>query len=259
MEKKKEMNVYVYVLILTSVTALILSVLYTSLNPMFVANKASAKRKAILKCIPAKMDLGDDKKVNAAYAKIEMVAVSPAGEVYDTTKLEAINEMVANGAKKYNNLEELDLANEEKKDEKDRVYPVYKYSGEKTYYVVAIRGNGLWDKIWGYIALEEDLNTIAGVFFDHKNETPGLGAEIKDSEAFKKQFIGKKIYDKKEEVQLAVIKREPLKGDEHNVKGISGATITCDGVTNMFQKGMKYYDTYFEEIKPQSKVSDASL
>ena len=250
-QKKKEMNVYVYVFLLTTVTALILSLLYVSLNPMFKANKAAAKRKAILKCIPAKLTLETDAQVNEAYeGSIEMLAISPSGKIYKATKedLAAINSMASNGAKTYSNLEQLDLANEEKKAEKDRVYPVYKYTGDKTYYVVAIRGNGLWDKIWGYIALEQDLNTIAGVFFDHKNETPGLGAEIKDNDDFKAQFVGKEIYEG-EQVALAVIKRQPPKGDDHRVKGISGATITCDGVTAMFNNGMKYYEAYFESVK----------
>lgn len=248
---KKEMNVYLYVFILTTVTALILSLLYVVLNPMFVDNKAAAKRKAILKCIPVDLAISTDKEVNEAYeGKIEMIAISPSGKVYTSSDedLEKINAMASGGAKTYANLEQLDLANEEKKPAKDRVYPVYKYKGDETYYVVAIRGNGLWDKIWGYIALEKDLNTIAGVFFDHKNETPGLGAEIKDSEQFKAQFIGKEIYEG-EQVALAVIKREPPKGDDHRVKGISGATITCDGVTQMFNNGMEHYEAYFEQVK----------
>lgn len=246
MGEKKEMNVYLYVIMITSVTALILSVLYTSLNPTFEANKAEAKKAAILSCIPdSTLDLTKPEQVAAAYEDVKMYAVNIAGDVYNDTEedLAKINDLAKNGAKVYKTLAELELANEEKKDEKDRVYPVYERNGT---YVVAIRGNGLWDKIWGYIALEKDLNTIAGVYFDHKNETPGLGAEIKDNSGFKKQFIGKKIFEG-ENVALTVLKR-PKKG-EHYVTGISGATITCDGVTAMFDKGMSKYETYFEGLK----------
>ena len=154
--------------------------------------------------------------------------------------------MVSGGAKTYKHLAELDLGNEAKKEPKNRLYPVYEYEGPKgTIYVVAIRGNGLWDKIWGYIALEADLNTIAGVYFDHKAETPGLGAEIKDSDAFKSQFIGRKIFDGPR-VALTVLKR--TKEGPHFVTGISGATITSDGVTKMFVSGMGHYEAYFASL-----------
>ena len=155
--------------------------------------------------------------------------------------------MATGGAKSYKNLAELELANEEKKDAKDRVYPVYKYESETSkYFIVALRGNGLWDKIWAYVALKEDLNTIAGIYFDHKAETPGLGAEIKDSDKFKAQFIGKKVFDGSN-VAFTVLKRSK-KGD-YFVKGIAGATITSDGVTKMFASGMGYYKSYFDAMK----------
>jgi Na+-transporting NADH:ubiquinone oxidoreductase subunit C len=247
MGEKKEMNVYLYVIMITSVTALVLSLLYTSLNPIFEANKAEAKKAAILSCIPdSTLDLTNKEQVATAYADVKMYAVTIDGRIFSDSEedLAKINAAAGStGAKKYKALAELELANEEKKAEKDRVYPVYERNGT---YVVAIRGNGLWDKIWGYIALEKDLNTIAGVYFDHKNETPGLGAEIKDNSAFKKQFIGKKIFEGTN-VALTVLKR--FKKGEHYVTGISGATITCDGVTGMFAKGMSKYETYFEGLK----------
>lgn len=249
-EKKEEskLGVYLYVLAMTTVTALILSVLYTVLNPMFEANKAEAKRKAILSCIPDEtIDLNVPSSVEAAYEKVNLYAVTSEGEKFTKEDLEKINSITEGGAKKYNNLAEIDLANEEKRPLGKRLYPIYEYqTSSKKYYVVAIRGNGLWDKIWAYIALEEDLNTIAGVYFDHKNETPGLGAEIKDSEAFKQQFIGKKIFGG-DNVALTVLKR-PKEG-EHYVTGISGATITCDGVTAMFETGMSQYETHFETLQ----------
>lgn len=250
MEEKKQMNVYLYVILLTSVAALILSLLYTSFNPRFVANKAAAKRKAILSCIPLELDLTNDASINTLYEKVEMIAINSNG---DTMTLDNVNASAEGGAKPYRTLEELDLANEEKKSENNRAYPVYKYSDtDKAYYVVAIRGDGLWDKIWAYIALESDLNTIAGVYFDHKAETPGLGAEIKDSDDFKQQFIGKKVFSMNS-VAVAVIKMAPPAGDPHLVKGISGATITSDGVTDMFVDGMVNYDTYFEFLRSQKK------
>jgi Na+-transporting NADH:ubiquinone oxidoreductase subunit C len=251
MEEKKEMNVYLYVIIITSITALILSLLYTSLNPIFEDNKREAKKKSILSCIPdPSMDLTTKESVNVSYEKVKMIAITAEGKVYegDSLGLKAINLMATGGAKKYKELAELELANEEKKDKANRLYPVYEYSGsEGKVYVVAIRGNGLWDKIWAYVALKDDLNTIAGIYFDHRGETPGLGAEIKDSEAFKAQFLGRKIFDESNNVALTVLKRK--KEGIHFVTGISGATITSDGVTNMFVSGMAYYEKYFATLK----------
>ena len=249
MEEKKEMNVYLYVFMLTAVTAFILSLLFTNLNPVFVANKAEAKKKAILSCVPDSLDLSSKEKISEAYQQITMYAVSAEGNAYqgDSISLQTINAMAIGGAKPYKNLAELELANEEKKEAADRVYPVYKYeSSTSKYYIVAIRGNGLWDKIWAYVALEADLNTIAGIYFDHKAETPGLGAEIKDSKAFKQQFIGKKVFDGSK-VAFTVLKR--IKKGDYFVKGIAGATITSDGVTDMFASGMDYYKSHFSALK----------
>lgn len=246
-KQNSQMGVYLYVIAITSITALILSGLYISLNPMFERNKAEAKKAAILSCIPDDIDTEDAASVEAAFEKINLYAVTAEGSIFTKEDLQKINEGAVGGVKKYGNMAEIDLANEEKRAEDARLYPVYEYkNGDKEYYVVAIRGNGLWDKIWAYIALEKDLNTIAGVYFDHKNETPGLGAEIKDSEAFKAQFIGKKIFEG-EQVALTVLKR--AKKGEHYVTGISGATITSDGVTKMFKSGMAKYETHFDDLK----------
>jgi Na+-transporting NADH:ubiquinone oxidoreductase subunit C len=73
-------------------------------------------------------------------------------------------------------------------------------------YILPVRGNGLWDEIWGFITLEADGNTIKGVAFDHKGETPGLGAEIKDNKNWKEQFVGTKLFEGDEFVGVDVVK-----------------------------------------------------
>jgi len=245
-------NIYLYVLKMTLVMAGVLAVLSNSLDPITKQNRADAKKKAILSCIPDSIDLNDLANVKAVYDNgVTMLAVAADGTVYNDSKesLDAINALAENGAKEYKTLAELNLANEEKKSEKNRVYPVYKYKkGDSYTYVVAIRGNGLWDKIWAYIALESDLNTIAGVFFDHKGETPGLGAEIKDSEAFKTTFKGKKVFNAASAVAVNVVKKG-VKNEDYDVNGIAGATVTCDGVTDMFKSGMAFYSAYFAKEK----------
>ena len=142
---------------------------------------------------------------------------------------------------------DIDMAQERKKPLAERMYPVYEVNFDnKSYYIFSVRGSGLWDAIWGNIALEGDMNTVAGVSFDHAGETPGLGAEIKDNAKWKAQFVGKKIYDGDKYVSVYVRKGGAIDMD-HEVDGLSGATITADGVTKMLYEGLKIYEPYMEE------------
>jgi Na+-transporting NADH:ubiquinone oxidoreductase subunit C len=120
----------------------------------------------------------------------------------------------------------------------------------KSFYIIPLRGKGLWGPIWGYIALEGDMNTVAGVSFGHKGETPGLGAEI-ETEKFQKQFIGKKILDEQGNfVSVTVIKGGGTSTNIHGVDAVSGATITSNGVTEMFKRTLANYIPYFKKVKP---------
>jgi len=142
---------------------------------------------------------------------------------------------------------ELDMAQERKKPLAERMYPVYEVNFDNnSFYIFSVRGSGLWDAIWGNIALESDMNTVAGVSFDHAGETPGLGAEIKDNAGWKAQFVGKKIYDGSKYVSIYVRKGGAI-DMEHEVDGLSGATVTADGVTKMLYEGLKIYEPYMEE------------
>lgn len=135
----------------------------------------------------------------------------------------------------------------------NRRFPVYTYTddkGEKKY-ILPIVGLGLWDQIMAYVALEEDKNTIAGITFDHVNETPGLGAKIKDDASFYTDFIGEKIFNEKGEVVAVTVKKgngDPANTDktDHEVDAISGATITGDGVTKMLLDEFKLYEPFLK-------------
>jgi len=131
-----------------------------------------------------------------------------------------------------------------------RSYPVFIYKGEKgNFYLVAVRGNGLWDKIWGTIALKDDFNTVVGASFGHVGETPGLGAEIKDNPNFSKQFQNKTIYDKDGKYVSVAVVKGGAKNPEHEVDAISGATMTSNGVSSMLGKGLAIYLPYFDSLK----------
>lgn len=148
---------------------------------------------------------------------------------------------------------EVDMAAEKKKADADKVYPIYEFNldGER-YYIFSVIGNGLWDIIWGNIALEGDLSTIAGVSFDHAGETPGLGAEIKDNASWKQQFVTKQIFKEGEFVGINVRKGGAKEDNiQHEVDGLSGATVTADGVTDMIYNGMSAYQTFIDEKRSE--------
>ena len=121
--------------------------------------------------------------------------------------------------------------------------------------ILPIRGYGLWGTLYGYMAIENDFNTVAGlVFYDHK-ETPGLGAEV-DNPKWKALWAGKKIYDENG-VKLQVIKGIVAKDDaeiEYKVDGLSGATLTARGVSNMISYwfGESGYSKLLEQLNYES-------
>ncbi|ERI85510.1 NADH:ubiquinone oxidoreductase, Na(+)-translocating, C subunit [Bacteroides pyogenes F0041] len=109
----------------------------------------------------------------------------------------------------------------------------------QTKYVFPVYGAGLWGAIWGYVALNEDKNTVYGTYFSHASETPGLGAEIA-TDWFQKQFEGKKAL-KNGEIALGVEKNGKVENPESQVDGISGGTITSKGVDAMLKDCLKSY------------------
>ena len=106
-------------------------------------------------------------------------------------------------------------------------------------YVFPLKGMGLWGGISGFLAVNEDLNTVYGAYFNHESETAGLGAEIKDSQAWQENFQGKKIFDDNGEVVLSVVKK--VDNPASQVDCVTGATLTSNGVSDMLRDCMKQY------------------
>lgn len=111
-----------------------------------------------------------------------------------------------------------------------------------TKYVFPVYGTGLWGAIWGYVALNSDKNTVYGVYFSHASETPGLGAEIA-TEHFQALFSGKKAVDNGQ-IVLGVVKNGKVENPECQVDGISGGTITSDGVNLMLKNCLSNYKNF---------------
>ena len=146
----------------------------------------------------------------------------------------------------------IDLGDELKKDIKDQKLPLYVSTLEDSSkcFIIPLRGKGLWGPIWGYIALKNDINTVYGAVFAHKSETPGLGAEINQG-FFQEPFRNKKIFNENNEfVSITVKKGGAPEGSLHDVDGISGGTITSDGVTDMLKERVGRYLPYLEKNRP---------
>ena len=147
---------------------------------------------------------------------------------------------------------EIKLNSEIKKPVLDQRFPLYRASvDDESYYIVPLRGAGLWDAIWGYIALKEDKNTIKGAVFDHKGETAGLGAEI-TQQWFQDRFVDEKIFDTDGNlvgISVSKTNNDPNDSDkdDHEIDAISGATITGDGVTDMIKERLQHYLPYFQK------------
>jgi len=179
-----------FVLIMTGLVALALSLLYTGLKPIHETNEAIYAKKAVLAAVEKKLDitassLGTEEVEKIFKEQIEQAVYDMKGNLMTPAQVEA-------AGYKGGLAENVDINKEGKKPETERLLPVYTVkNGAESYYILSVQGKGLWDVIWGNIALESDMKTIAGVDFDHKQETPGLGAEIKDNNDWKKKFIGK--------------------------------------------------------------------
>jgi|TARA_B110000914_G_scaffold188901_1_gene174067 Na+-transporting NADH:ubiquinone oxidoreductase subunit C len=149
------------------------------------------------------------------------------------------------------------LSLELKKSPEDQNFPLYvaNIDSEK-YYIIPIRGNGLWNAIYGYISLKGDLNTIKGIVFDHIGETAGLGAEI-TQDWFQESFINEKLFDSNNNlmgIKVSKTNNDPKNSDknDHEVDAISGATITGDGVSDMIKERLEHYIPYFNTLRSKS-------
>ncbi len=119
-----------------------------------------------------------------------------------------------------------------------KTYFVCEVDGQKKY-VYPLKGMGLWGGISAYVAVNDDLNTIYGVYFNHESETAGLGAEIKDSQAWQEKFQGKKIFDEQGNPAIGVVKK--IENPDFEVDCVTGATLTSNGVSDMLRQGLSEF------------------
>jgi Na+-transporting NADH:ubiquinone oxidoreductase subunit C len=130
--------------------------------------------------------------------------------------------------------------------------PVFTYKDDNgsLKYIIPVYGAGLWGPLWGYIALNDDFSTVYGAVFNHKGETPGLGAEIA-TPAFAGQFAGKQIFQQNTFTSVKVVKGGAPKNDLHGVDAISGGTITSHGVEEMLLDCLNEYKAFFTKSRAE--------
>lgn len=245
MNKNSSKYTFMFASVMVIVVAVLLSLAAIGLGPYQAQNVKLEKMQNILASIDVKSEAKEAEKLFNQYIK-EQVVLNNKGE-----KVPGDISAFDIDLKK-----ELDKAKTGQADK--QLFPLFTFNkGGRTYYVIPVRGKGLWGPIWGYIALEGDMNTVFGASFGHKGETPGLGAEI-DTEAFQKQFVGKKILDDSGNfVSVKVVKGGAAPEDLHGVDAISGGTITSNGVSEMLKRTLGNYVPYFK--MSEKKAQQARL
>jgi Na+-transporting NADH:ubiquinone oxidoreductase subunit C len=236
----KESNSYIfmYSTILVVVAAAVLAVAAVGLRPFQKKNQEIEKMQQLLTAVGIENDVKNAEELYKKYF-VQELAVNKKGEVVSTYE----NQTLKGEVRPFN----IELSKELAKGD-EAMLPIFICNQEgKTVYVVPVHGKGLYDAIWGNVAIADDLNTIVGVLFDHKGETPGLGAEITNP-AFPAQFKGKKIFEN-DEVKLAVVKSSKKTNDTFEADAVTGATNTSNGVSNMLKDCLSNYVEYFKTLK----------
>lgn len=212
----------IYASIVVVIVAFLLAGVSSLLSPLQIENIRLDKKKQIL----ASLNIKNQPDAAATYADVvkQEAIINNAGMVVSTEG----GFDVANDAIDESNL------------------PIYicEVDGQRKY-VIPMTGNGLWGGIWGYVAVNNDGNSIYGVYFSHASETPGLGAEIA-GDKFQASFPGKSIISDGA-VALGVTKK--VTNEECEVNAISGATITCNGVNDMLKNTMESYKAYLVALQ----------
>ncbi len=221
----------VYASVMVIIVAFVLAFASASLKERQDTNVEFDKMKQILSSLGVDTKGQDVAELYTKYIQKDMI-VNAAGQV-----------LAENGGFS------VDVVQEAGKKLEDRQLPLYiSQVDEETKYIVPLRGSGLWGPIWGYIALDEDYDTIYGTYFSHQRETPGLGAEI-TTYKFQLPFKGKRIKRDGELVSVAVVKPGKTLNNQDYVDGISGGTITSVAVEQMIKDCLMQYSNFLIKIE----------
>jgi Na+-transporting NADH:ubiquinone oxidoreductase subunit C len=219
--------IFIFSAVMVIAVATLLSLAATLLQPRQEKNLEIEKKKSMLASIRVEATRDNTEELYDKYIK-ESYVINSKGEKVDGVDAFTVV-----------------LKNEQAKALEQQYLPVFHAipdDGQKLI-IIPVEGKGLWGPIFGYVSLQSDMNTIYGVTFDHKGETPGLGAEI-NTTPFESMFNGKKIYEADKFVSIGVLKGGAKDGDPHNVDAISGGTITSKGLEKMLLDCIVKYDGF---------------
>jgi len=232
MDTNSNKYTFIYSVIMVVVVAALLTIVALGLQPRQQKNIELEKKRNILSSLniestPEVVENLFDKYI------IESVTINTAGE--KVPKVEAFT---------------INLKDELKKAPEVQSWPLYvaKIDDGSTKYIFALYGKGLWGPIWGYIAMNDDFTTVYGVYFDHKSETPGLGAEI-STPAYQKKFANKKIFDESGKFVSVDVIKGGAGNNVYAVDAVSGGTITSNGLRDMLKNCISAYLKFIDENK----------
>ena len=246
MENRTDKNTYtlLFAVAMVVLVGALLAFTSSTLAPNIKTNKELEKQQNILYA----MGVNENDESSAVFVSTDRV--ESLFKEYITKQLE-----VQGGAFKENDQAFLiDVKKEQANAKSGKVRKLPVFIGEKdgkTYHIVPIRGKGLWDAIWGYVAMDDQM-VIQGAIFDHKGETPGLGANIKQR-FFMDDFVGEHLLDASGNFKGITVSKsnaDPKNDDktDNEVDAIAGATITGDGVSAMIKSDLKLYLPYFKSL-----------
>ncbi|MBK6964023.1 MAG: NADH:ubiquinone reductase (Na(+)-transporting) subunit C [Bacteroidales bacterium] len=230
--------IFIYSIVMVVVIAVSLTVVAVQLKPAQEDNIRIEKMQNILTSVNVPIASVPKKQIIEVYHKYITTAIG----------ININGDVVEQDAEK---VFAIDLANEFKKPAEKQILPVFTATldGGDTAVIVPLRGKGLWGPVWGYISFKTDYNTVFGTMFDHKGETPGLGAEI-NQPFFMNPFKGKTIFDQDGKfTSIQIVKGGAADDNPHGVDAISGGTITSKGVEKMIFDNLTSYQAYINKQK----------
>ena len=233
MNKESNLYTFTFAIVMVLIVGTILAVTSETLQPRKKQNQADKKMIDILSAIGITSSRSNAKNQYEKYI-VEETIINNKGERIEGSAFQ---------------VDVLFQYRDKTLSPDDFMYPFYTANkNNKTYYIIPMAGTGLWGPIWGFVALEDDYQTVYGAAFDHRAETPGLGAEI-NTGIFEDPFKGKKIKNTLNQfVSIEVKKGGAELGNIHQVDGITGGTITSDGVSDMLYNTLQIYDSYFSKL-----------
>jgi len=239
-----------YTALIVAVVAAILAFASQKLKPMQNANIKAETISQMLNAAQFETDGLNNQQKLAKYAE----------EIQEAFTVDANGAKVADLSVDVNNIELVDnlkpINKKIKAGDTNITLPVYKFKNGST--VVPVYGAGLWGPVWGYIAVESDGKTIAGAYFDHESETPGLGAKIKDEPWFREQFIGKMAAFGQSPV-FSIVKGGAPEGQENAVDAITGATMTSKGLGEAINVWLNAYAPYFGSASVEEPAAEENV